>query len=435
MPRRRKHRPLRVLLNSEAVGLLQKDSSGAISFRYDRSWLDRNDAIPVSLSLPLRDDAFRGGPVQAVFENLLPDSEALLRLMAERVGAEGTDAYSLLSEIGRDCVGSLQFLPEGEEPGSTSKSEGLDGEVLDDEAIERLLKTLVRAPLGLDGRTEFRISVAGAQEKTALLRHNGAWIKPRGMTPTTHLLKRQMGALQNGMDLSNSVQNEYYCLKLLRAFGLSVAEAEIARFGREEVLAVKRFDRRWNPAGGLQRLPQEDCCQALSVPPTLKYQSQGGPGVLKILELLKGGDAPYEDQFAFIKAQILFWLLGATDGHAKNFSIFLGRGGRFRLTPMYDVLSAQPSLDSRQIERKEMKLAMCVGDSRHYRVDEISGRHFVQSVKAARLPESLAEDALAEIAGSVEKALATVEKELPPDFPAQVHESISRGVKERAARI
>jgi serine/threonine-protein kinase HipA len=237
------------------------------------------------------------------------------------------------------------------------------------------------------------------------------------------------------MDLSNSVQKEYYCLKLLGAFGLPVAEAAIREFGEEQVLVVKRFDRRWSANGELQRLSQEDCCQALSVPPTLKYQSQGGPGIGQILGLLSGGDVPYDDQTVFIKAQILFWLLGATDGHAKNFSIFLGPGGRFRLTPMYDVLSAQPSLDGRQIERKQMKLAMCVGESRHYRVDEICGRHFVQSVKAARLPESLAEEALKEVAAAVEKALTAVEKDLPKTFPGEVHESISRGVRERASRI
>lgn len=432
MPRRPKHRPLRVLLNSTPVGLLQKETSGAISFQYDGSWLERPDAMPVSLSLPLRDDAFRGARVQAVFENLLPDSERLLRLVAERVGAEGTDAYSLLTEIGRDCVGSLQFVPEGEEAPSKPT---LEGEELKEKEVERLLKSLARAPLGVDGAAEFRISVAGAQEKTALLRHEEAWIKPRGMTPTTHLLKRQMGALENGMDLSNSVQNEYYCLKLMRAFGLRVAEAEIATFGSETVLVVKRFDRRWSTTGGLQRLPQEDFCQALSVPPTLKYESQGGPGMLEILELLKAGDVPQEDQAAFIRAQILFWLLGATDGHAKNFSIFLGAGGRFRLTPFYDVLSAQPSVDARQIERKQMKLAMSVGERRHYRVDEVRGRHFVQTVKAARLPESMAVEALKEIAGVANGAFAEVERELPEGFPMKIHKSIRRGAMERLKRM
>ena len=397
MPRKRKYSQLRVLLNNEVVGVLLKESSGGISFRYQRSWVEREDAIPVSLSLPLRDDAFRGAVVQSVFENLLPDSEMLRRLVADRVGAQGTDVYSLLSEIGRDCVGALQFLPDGLE--TPKETPTLNGEVMDEAAIERLLKTLVKAPLGMDGKSEFRISVAGAQEKTALLKKNGKWIKPRGVTPTTHLLKRQMGTLPNGMNLSNSVENEYHCLKLLKEFGLRVARAEIAVFGEEKVLVVERFDRRWESSKILRRVPQEDCCQALSFPPSMKYQSQGGPGMLEILNLLKAADVPAKDQITFIKVQILFWLMGATDGHAKNFSVFLGAGGRFELTPLYDVLSAQPSVDAREIERGDMRLAMFVGDNRHYRIDEISGRHFVQTVKRARLPESLALDALKEIGG------------------------------------
>ena len=433
MPRHRQNTPLQVFLNNDAVGLLLKDPSGAISFQYDPTWLGRENAIPVSLSLPLREDAFKGAPVQAVFENLLPDSEHLRRMVAEKVGARGTDAYSLLSIIGRDCVGALQFLPQGEE--SPKDAPPLDGEIMDEPGIELLLKNLVKTPLGLDGKTEFRISVAGAQEKTALLWHDGHWIKPHGTTPTSHILKAQMGTLPNGMDLSNSVENEFYCLKLLGAFGLPVTTAEITTFGTRTVLVVSRFDRKWTSSGRLLRLHQEDCCQALSVPPSQKYQSQDGPGMGKILELLKGGDIPRQDHSTFLKAQVLFWLLGATDGHAKNFSLFLGPKGRFRLTPLYDVLSAQPSLECRKIERKQMKLAMSVGDSRHYRLDEIEGRHFVQTVKRARLPKSLALEALSDVCESADKAIATVEKQLPPHFPEEIHAAVSKGVSSRMARL
>jgi serine/threonine-protein kinase HipA len=433
MPRHRQNTPLQVFLTNDAVGLLVKDPSGVISFRYDPNWVNRENAIPVSLSLPLREDAFKGAPVQAVFENLLPDSESLRRMVAEKVGARGTDAYSLLSVIGRDCVGALQFLPEGEEPPKAAPP--LDGEVMDETGIELLLKNLPKTPLGLDGRAEFRISVAGAQEKTALSWHDNHWIKPYGTTPTTHILKTQMGTLPNGMDLSNSVENEFYCLKLLGAFGLPVTTAEIATFGPRTVLVVSRFDRKWMSSRRLVRLPQEDCCQALSVPPSQKYQSQDGPGVVAILDLLKGGDIPRQDQLTFLKAQILFWLIGATDGHAKNFSLFLGPRGRFRLTPLYDVLSAQPSLEHRQIERKQMKLAMFVGDNRHYRLDEIEGRHFVQTVKRARLPESLALDALKDVADSVDKAIAAAEKELPQGFPEEIPMAVSKGLRGRLAKL
>ena len=433
MPRPRQHIPLRVLLNNRLVGHLQKEPSGAVYFRYNEGWLSKGNATPVSLSLPLREDAYKGERVAAVFENLLPDSDLLRRRIAEKVGAKGTDAYSLLSEIGRDCVGALQFVPDGDEV--VHDTTGITGKIIGDEEIEKLLKNLVRAPLGLDRDQDFRISVAGAQEKTALLRHRGKWLKPHGTTPTTHILKPQIGTLPNGVDLSNSVENEYYCLKLMAAFGLQVNAAEIKVFGRTKTLVIERFDRQWTDKGRLLRVPQEDCCQSLSCPPSRKYQNEGGPGVVDILKLLNAGDTPAEDQKAFLKSQILFWLMGATDGHAKNVSIFLGPGGRFHLAPFYDVLTAQPSLDARQIERKQMKLAMSAGDKRHYGIDEIKGRHFVQTVERAGLPRSLAVGALEEVGKSAEGAMKKVEEALPSGFPEKIHASVKTAVLSRLNSI
>jgi serine/threonine-protein kinase HipA len=429
MPRKPTHAPLRVLLNNRLVGRLLKEPSGAISFQYDERWLSWGNAFPISMSLPLREDAFKGDRVVAVFENLLPDSEAVRRRVAEKVGAKGIDAYSLLFQIGRDCVGALQFLPDDEDV--LYDTTGIKGEPIDDEAIEKLLRTLVRAPLGLGEDKEFRISVAGAQEKTALLYHKSRWQKPHGTTPTTHILKTQIGTLQNGIDLSNSVENEYYCLKLMAAFGLPTAAAEMRIFGKTTALVIERFDRKWTDEGRLLRLPQEDFCQALSVPPGQKYQSLGGPGIIDGLNLLKASDNPAEDQKAFLKAQVLFWLIGATDGHAKNFSIYLGRGGRFKLTPVYDVVTAQPSLATRQIERKQMKLAMFVGEDRHYRLDEIKGRHFVQTTERAGLPGSLAKEVLEEVARAAGAAILTVEHQLPRAFPEYIHDSVKAGLAKR----
>lgn len=433
MPRKRQHLPLRVLLNNRLVGHLLKEPGGAISFRYDETWLTRDAAFPVSLSLPLREDAYKGEPVAAVFENLLPDSDKLRRRVAEKVGAAGTDAYSLLSHIGRDCVGALQFIPDGDD--ATSDASTIEGEPVSHDDIEVLLKNLAQAPLGLDRDEAFRISLAGAQEKTALLFHQGQWWKPRGTTPTTHILKMQIGTLPNGIDLSNSVENEFYCLRLFSSFGIPVTEAVIQTFGGTKALVVERFDRKWTAEGRLLRLPQEDCCQALSVPPTRKYQSEGGPGIVSILELLKGADSPAEDQKTFLKAQILFWLIGATDGHAKNFSIFLGRGGRFRMTPLYDILTAQPSLDAHHITRQQMKLAMFVGDSRHYRLDTIRGSHFLQTARKAGVPGAIARQALEEIANSAEDAMTAMEEALPSGFPEHIHGSVQKGLKARIAHL
>lgn len=348
MAKRGRSGTMQVLLNGRLVGHLRLARSGAISFAYDLGWLAWEHAMPISLSLPLREEAHQGAPVIAYLENLLPDNQAIRERVAARVRAGGTDAWNMLEKIGRDCVGALQFV-SGEVP----EAGGLEGEPVKDAQIAALLRNLASAPLGLDENDDFRISIAGAQEKTALLRHNGEWVRPSGLTPTTHILKTQLGVLPNGINLSDSVENEFFCMSFCRAMGADVAEVEIVDFENVRSLVVTRFDRRWTADGRLIRLPQEDFCQALSVPPSQKYQIDGGPGITEGINLLAGSDDALADQRAFFRAQVLFWLLGATDGHAKNFSIALRPGG-FRMTPLYDVLSAQKAVEDGQIRQNRI---------------------------------------------------------------------------------
>ena len=235
-----KTRRLNVFLNSRFVGLLTRETSGAIEFRYDRDWLSWPNTLPLSLSLPLREERYIGASVSNVFDNLLPDNAALRRQIAERVGAEGVDAYSMLEALGRDCVGALQFLPEGTEPTTAGK---IEGHPVSEGEIAQILGNLARNPLGLGGDDDFRLSIAGAQEKTAFLKWEGQWLRPTGATPTTHIFKPQIGHLPNGLDLSNSVENEYLCLTLTAAFGLPTAKVEMATFDDKRVLIVERFDR------------------------------------------------------------------------------------------------------------------------------------------------------------------------------------------------
>lgn len=432
MARRRAHVPLDVFLNGRLVGVLRREPSGAIDFTYARVWLDWGDTFPVSLSLPLREDRYIGAPVANVFDNLLPDNESIRRRVAERVGAEGIDAYSLLAALGHDCVGALQFLPDGSEPGPAGSAEG---RAVSDDEIAALLANLASAPLGMGDDRDFRISLAGVQEKTALLFKDGRWFKPSGTAATTHILKPQIGQIANGLDLSDSVENEYFCLKLLKAFGLPAANAEIADFGARRTLVVERFDRRWTKDNRLLRLPQEDICQALSIPPTRKYQSEGGPGMRGIIQMLKASDRPDEDIAAFMRACILFWLIGATDGHAKNFSIFLAPGGRFRMTPLYDVLTTQPSLDSGQIPRRKFKLAMSVGSNNHYAVDEIVPRHFQQTADEAGMGKAALQAIFEELAATAGKTISTIVDELPQGFPPQLVDSITAAMTGRTGLI
>lgn len=431
MAKKSKRVPLNVFLNARLVGRLQRETSGAIEFQYDESWLSWKNTFPVSLSLPLREDRYTGAPVFAVFDNLLPDNNDVRRRVAARSGASGIDPHSLLSAIGRDCVGALQFLPDGDNPGKAGE---VDAKPISNNEIGETLSNLATAPLGIGQDKEFRISITGAQDKTALLRREGQWHVPHGTSATTHILKPQIGQ-RDGRDLTRSVENEHFCMCILAALGIPVAKTEIGDFGDQRALIIERFDRQWASDGRLLRVPQEDCCQALSIPPIQKYQADGGPGMATIFEFLKGSDDPEYDQLIFLKAQIAFWLLAAIDGHAKNFSVVLHPGSGFQLTPLYDVMSAQHLYDKKQIQRKDMKLAMSVGDNNHYHVHEILPRHYRQTTSRAGVRDTMLDTALNQIGGDLPAALESASAALPPDFPADVRDAITGGALSRLSRM
>jgi serine/threonine-protein kinase HipA len=236
--------------------------------------------------------------------------------------------------------------------------------------------------------------------------------------------------------LSTSVENEWLCSRLLFAFDMEVADCSIARFGRHKVLVVERFDRRrfgtwW------ARLPQEDFCQALGCPPGRKYEAHGGPGIAKILDVLRGSQRSEVDRRRFFKAQLLFWLLAAPDGHAKNFSIRLEAGGHFYLTPFYDVMSAWPILGvgPNLFDPRRLKLAMAVsGKSRHYRLTEIRRRHWNETAKRNALGQDF-ELTINEVLAAVPGVIAKVGARLPPGFPAMVSDPVFHGIESQAARL
>jgi serine/threonine-protein kinase HipA len=208
-----------------------------------------------------------------------------------------------------------------------------------------------------------------------------------------------------------------------------------ARCGARRVLVVERFDRIWRNAQHIIRLPQEDGCQALGFPPTLKYQSDHGPNMRDILGLLQGADDAQADQIDFFKSQVFFWLIGATDGHAKNFSIFLKPGGRYSLTPFYDVVSAQPAFDKGQIAPNKFRLAMSAGKNRHYRMAEVMGRHFVQTGKAAGLGPTAMRHAITELLDRAAQAHDQAIRQMPDDFAHGICESIVSAMTKRLPHL
>ncbi|MBU2960231.1 type II toxin-antitoxin system HipA family toxin [Citreicella sp. C3M06] len=420
-------RKLDVYLNGRLAGTYGYRPSAGAQFRYDQGWLDWPYRFPISRALPLSDETQTGDSVDAVFENLLPDGPALRQAIAERTDARSARPHDLLAVIGQDCVGAMQFLPHGAQPGDPFRIEGTPQT---DAQIAATLRALGTMPLGMAPGEAFRISLAGAQEKTAYLNQGARWLRPVGLTPTTHIFKRPMGLIGGGLDLRDSVENEFFCLLLAREMGLDAAEADIRQFEDQTTLVVSRFDRRVRPAGGLVRVPQEDFLQAMGLPSALKYQQHGGPSMADCLTLLQQSDTPIDDQASFLKAHIFNWMIAAIDGHAKNFSIFL-EGDGFRLAPLYDIISAAPDHLRATVRHKDFQLAMSVGRRGHYRLDQIVPRHFDETAKRAGVPLEARQRAFRELVDHAPAALSRARNRLPEGFPIAISEQIIRYAEDR----
>ena len=431
-------RRLNVWMNGALVGEWSVGRTGRHVFQYSPGWRDHPKSRPMSLSLPLTADGrLEGAAVENCFDNLLPDNDAIRKRLSARFRTRGTDPFSLLQAIGRDCVGAVQLLPVDAEAPDVRR---LDHEPLSSEQIEALLAGLGSdAGAGAqDDANDFRISIAGAQEKTALLRVGGQWCRPHHSTPTTHILKPPIGVTPGrNLDLTLSPENEWLCARILHALGLPVTGCHVETFGARKALVVERFDRQWqaDPAW-LVRIPQEDFCQVLGRASADKYECYGGPGMDDCLRVLKGGTRYETDGRVFLLAQLAFWLLAAIDGHAKNFSVFLLPGGRYHLTPLYDVLSAWPIMDSgpHSLPYKKIKMAMVVrGSAPHYKLAEIQPRHWQATAQRSGIP-GLWDDMVGLVA-RVPQALAAVRGELPADFPQALAEGVFAGVTRHAARF
>jgi serine/threonine-protein kinase HipA len=420
---------LNIYMNGIPVGQLTKLSTGAMTFQYDAEWLNMPGVRPLSLSLPLRQDLYQGDQVYNFFDNLLPDSDRTRAKIQARFQIPSRQPFDLLAAIGADCVGAIQLCPIDAVPNPIDR---IQVEPLSTDAIAAMLSGDSNSPLGMiESTNEFRISIAGAQEKTALLWYQNQWCRPLGATPTSHIFKLPIGVLSNNnIDLSESCENEWLCLEIAKAFGLSTANAEIQQFNEVKVLIVERFDRRWSSNGQrLLRLPQEDMCQALGRSPSLKYQSEGGPSIAEIMQILLGSADASSDRDHFFRTQILFWLLAATDGHGKNFSLYLEPENRYRLTPLYDILSTYPLMRTNAVPKQKAKMAMAVrGKKNYYYWNTIQARHFISTAKLVNFSEIQAEQILWEMLEGVDRAIALVIATLPPDFPTHISDPIFEGM-------
>jgi len=440
MAKRSKIQRLNIWLNGSPVGYWDV-AADKTSLSYFDTWLVDEGGRPLSLSLPFMpmNEVHRGPMVRNYFDNLLPDSDVIRRRIAQHFKTDGVEPHQLLAAIGRDCVGAIQLLPPDAIPEDLFS---IQGEALREHEVAALLRNTTSDRVFGQGadHADLRLSIAGAQEKSALLWHSNRWHRPEGSTPTTHIFKLPLGlvgAMQ--ADMRTSVENEWLCSRIIHAFGLPIAGCEIAQFEDSKVLIVERFDRRFSGDGNwIVRLPQEDFCQATGTSPLQKYQADGGPGIGRIMEMLLGSADAQNDRLQFFKTQIVFWLLAATDGHAKNFSIFHLPGGRYRATPLYDVLSAHPILGTgaNKIAPQRAKLAMAIkGKENHYHIQTIRRRHWNAYAQTLGLGAAVAEQLIEDLLARAQDVVAAVGQELPTDFPQDLAADIFDGLLKQCQRL
>ncbi|MFS1429092.1 type II toxin-antitoxin system HipA family toxin [Vibrio splendidus] len=433
---------LHAYMNGVKVGVLEKRCNGVHYFTYDADWLSHPLSRPVSISMPCRQDPYVGEVVVNFFQNLLPDSQDTIANIASQFNAKSRLPFDLLTHIGRDTVGAITLVPNG---CALPDHKVITGHALSEQEMLTLFNGHERgAPLGMiKGENDLRISISGMQEKTALLRHDGQWMIPTGLTPTTHIIKQPIGSIvshSSTIDLSSSVDNELICMRLAKAFGLSAADCDIIRIGGARVLSVERFDRRLSLDGThYLRLPQEDLCQALELAPCRKYESDSGYGINDVISVLRYSKSP-SNTLNFARSQVLFWLLAAIDGHAKNFSISIEARGRYQLTPLYDIMSAYPLIGGRGLSERKIRMAMSLKGSkgRKWKWHQIQPRHLVDTFSATGIPsinEQRMRVVLNEFALKAQQAIDIVGESLPSDIDEDVRDKIFSGLLKASKKI
>ena len=408
-------RMLDVYLHDRLVGILEQPDSGGLIFTYDTDYVS-GASYAISLSLPLQSESFKGDKVKAFFSGLLPDESVRDRL-ARSLGVSKENSFGLLEEVGGDCAGALALYPHGEKPPKTSP----DIEVLDDKRLKEILDLIKHRPM-LAGDDGYRLSLAGAQDKLAAGFRDGRVVLIKGGAPTTHILKPMIEHVQD------SAHNELFCMKLASMVGIDAPEASLHFVDDTPYYLVERYDRHIAEDGTVERIHQEDFCQALGIPPEIKYEIEGGPGIADCQDMIIDYTARPATDLTKLRDMVLFnYLIGNADAHGKNFSL-LYKGNKPELAPAYDILSTAiyPELTE--------ELSMKIGGE--YESKNISLRHFyglVADTKAAqsamsRQVKTMTEKML-DSAPSLKANLTTNE------MASDVFDKIIATIEERALRL
>lgn len=398
------------MLSGVRAGTLTQDRHGRSHFVYDGLYRHNESATPLSTAMPLGAAEHRGKALNAYLAGLLPDNRDVLERWGGRFGVSARNPFALLEHVGEDCAGAVQFVRPDRldqlEPGGVR---WIDAETLGERI--RQLRADPTSWLGPDDRSG-QFSLAGAQAKFAILREGDRWGDPYGAVPTSHIVKPTAGPYVD------QHLNEHLCLAAAADIGLATVRSEIVDFAGEQAVVTTRYDR-YRPTGAntTLRVHQEDCCQALSVMPERKYQSEHGPGPVDLFNLFRtvmpgpaGDDACAE----LIDALAFNWLIGGTDAHAKNFSLLLS-GSSVRLAPLYDLTSILPyqlrSGEKLVPGRVQGNPTMAMRIGENYEIGMVTRDDWARLAMTARLDPDLVLSRISVLAEHIIPALTAATKE------------------------
>jgi len=417
-----KNRELIAILDRREMGRFFRDMKGHVSFVYDEKWRNAANAYPLSLSMPLTLGEHGNSKTDPFLWGLLPDNEKVLDQWGKKFQVSSRNAFGLIAGVGEDCAGAVQFVRPDRLDAILGKQPPEIEWLTPGDIAQRLRSLREDHAAWRNPRDTGQFSLAGAQPKTALLLEEGRWGIPSGRTPTTHILKPPTA------HFDGHAENEHFCLELGRAIGLPVANSEVMRFKDEIAIVIERYDR--VHAGNVwQRVHQEDTYQALSIQPTRKYQSDGGPGVRDIVDLLKTfSSKPREDIGTFLDAVYYNWLIAGTDAHAKNYALLIASAGQVRLAPLYDIASILPYPD---IDIQKARSSMKIGNE--YRLRNIGKYQWQKLAQGVGVDPDALTARIVEIADAVLENIPEVTKRTKKE--GLDHPLIDRLAKKLTVRV
>jgi serine/threonine-protein kinase HipA len=370
---------LDVYLWDQRAGQLRLDEKRRFVFQYDAEWINKKNAIPLSLYLPLRTGIFPDDLSRPFFSNLLPEAE-IKRIIAQRLQISVNNDFAMLSSIGGECAGAVSVLPAGVVPAAKPGYQEQN-----DEELRRIIADLPKRPLmaGVEG---MRLSLAGAQNKLPVYMENNRISIASGNAPSTHILKPPI------RDMEDTAANETFCMMLAQKMGLSAPPVTL-RPSPGSLFIIERYDRSRDKDGHIVRLHQEDFCQALGFLPDQKYESEGGPSLRHCFNLLQENSIrPAADRMALLQWAIFNFLIGNADAHAKNLAMLYTSRGPL-LAPFYDLICTQVYPDLTE------KSAMRIGGEN--RPSWIRQKHWVKLGESAAIKPSLVLKTLKGMSGNI----------------------------------